>query len=74
MNVASVLESREPKDEIEITLQWKEQRTKDIKPMLGPVQLCQLSGLKQFLFTAGCLINKNVLKLEAGILEKIRTF
>ena len=46
MNVASVLESREPKDEIEITLQWKEQRTKDIKPMLRPVQLCQLSGWK----------------------------
>ena len=27
-----------------------------------------------FSFTAGCLRNKNVLKLEAGMLEKIRTF
>ena len=26
------------------------------------------------IFTGGCLRNKNVLKLEAGMLEKIRTF
>ena len=42
--------------------------------MLGPIQLCQLRGWKRFLFTAGYLRNKNVLKLEAGVLEKIRTF
>ena len=42
--------------------------------MLGLVRLCQLSGWKRFLYTAGCFKNKNVLKLEAGMLEKIRTF
>ncbi len=43
------------------------------EPMLGPVALFQLSGWKIFLFSAGCLRNKDVLKLEAGMLEKIRT-
>ena len=47
---------------------------KKIEPMLGPLQLCQLSGWKFSLLTAGCLRNKNVLKLEAELLEKIRTF
>ena len=47
---------------------------KGIEPMLGPVQLCQLSGWKKNLFTAGCLRNKKVLKFEAGRLEKIITF
>ena len=42
------------------------------EPMLGLVQLYQLSGWKRFLSTAGR--NKNVLKLDAGMLEKIRTF
>ena len=55
-----------------ITLQWKEQIS--IEPMLRPVQLCQLSGWEFFLFTASCLRNKNVFKLEAGLLEKIRSF
>ena len=47
---------------------------KDIEQMLGPVQLCQLNGWKNVLFTASCLRNKNVHKLEAGMLEKIKTF
>ena len=47
---------------------------KNIEPMLKPLQLCQLSGWKFSLLTTGCLRNKNVLKFEAGMLEKIRTF
>ena len=38
------------------------------------VTVCQLSGWKRFLFSAGHHRNKNVLKLEAGMFEKIRTF
>ncbi len=52
----------------------KEALNNDIEPMLGPVQLCQLSGWKKIYFSASYFRNKNVLKVEAGMLEKIRTF
>ena len=42
--------------------------------MLGQIKLYQFSGYKVFLSTAGYFRNKNVLKHEAEILEKIRTF
>ena len=42
--------------------------------MFGQIQLYQFSGEKVFLSTAGYFRNKNVLKLEAGMFEKIRTF
>ena len=77
MHIASVLESQKPKAEID---NGKNKSALNrvfmyiSEPMLGPVPLHKLSGWKRFLFSAGCLRNKNVLKLEAGMLEKIRTF
>ena len=68
MHIASVLESPRAKIGDHFSGESTSQHQKRIlmyisKPMLGPVQLCQLSGWKRFLFTAGCLKNKNVFKL-----------
>ena len=42
--------------------------------MLGQIKLYQFSREKVFLSTAGYFRNKNILKHEAGMLEKIKTF
>ena len=76
-----MLESQKPEAEISdhLTIERKRKALNRIfmyisEPMLGPVPPHKLSGWKRFLFSAGCLRNKNVLKLEAGMLDKIRTF
>ena len=63
MYIASVFVSREPIAEIgdHFTMERTNQSMS-----------CQLSRWKQFLFTAGCLRNKNVLKLKAGMLGKCK--
>jgi len=75
MHVAIVLESQEPIAEIgdHFTMERTNQHLRKILNQCWAYN-CQLSRCKQFLFSAGCLIDKNVLKLEAGMLEKIRTF
>ena len=77
MHDASAPESWEPKAEIgdHFTMERTNQHWIGyLCIFLNQCQLCQLSGWKRFLYTAGCFRNKNVLKLEAGMLEKIRTF
>ena len=79
MHVASMLESWEPKAEIgdHFTMERTNQHwTKILNQYCAGTTVSikiQMDG-KKFLLTVSCLRNKNVLELEAGMLEKIRTF